>query len=280
MSQSPAIFNMPHSMKKKIITALVAVVIGHVGVLWAVSHMKPIKLKPIEKKPLKVRILTIKEDVPPPPPPPAKIEPIKPKVEPKKIEPVLIEKPKIISQKVQKVEPKAIQQDDTQEKLKKLQDLEKQRLDQLKHEQELKEQQAREQALREQQAREQALRDQKASEQAQKNQEAQSPAVGKVSAGDAEWAMGQKWVNKQVKDALNEFSQKYSKIKGEFTLTLNLSVNEEGKITSVTVEKSSGNPKVDQKMIQVISRQRFKPRMVNGVAEPFTVPLPFAIGLK
>jgi protein TonB len=44
-------------MKKKIITALVAVVIGHAGVLWAVSHMKPIELKPIEKKPLKVKFV-------------------------------------------------------------------------------------------------------------------------------------------------------------------------------------------------------------------------------
>jgi protein TonB len=49
-------------MKKKIITALVAVVIGHAGVLWAVSHMKPIELKPIEKKPLKVKFVKIKED--------------------------------------------------------------------------------------------------------------------------------------------------------------------------------------------------------------------------
>jgi protein TonB len=60
-------------MKKKIITALVAVVIGHAGVLWAVSHMKPIELKPIEKKPLKVKFVKIKE--PPKPPPKPKEEP-------------------------------------------------------------------------------------------------------------------------------------------------------------------------------------------------------------
>jgi len=80
MSQSPAIFNMPHSMKKKIITALVAVVIGHVGALWAVSHMKPIKLKPIEKEPLKVKFVKIQE--PPKPELPKPKE--KPKPEPKK----------------------------------------------------------------------------------------------------------------------------------------------------------------------------------------------------
>nr|MBP7880668.1 TonB-dependent receptor [Acinetobacter sp.] len=54
MSPSPAAFNTSSPMKKKIITALVAVVIGHVGVLWAVSHIKTIELKPIEKEPLKV----------------------------------------------------------------------------------------------------------------------------------------------------------------------------------------------------------------------------------
>ncbi|MFI8144040.1 TonB family protein [Acinetobacter sp. ABJ_C5_2] len=274
MSQSSAALNSPNPMKKKVITALIAVAIGHIGVLWAVSHIKPAELKPIDKKPLQVRFLTIKEDAPSPPP--AKVEPIKPKVEPKpvekKVEPKPVEKPKVIAQKVQKVEPKVIQQDDTQEKLKKQQELEKQRLEQLQREQALKDQQAREQALKDQQAREQAARDQQAREQAQ------STSVEKVSKGDVEWAMGQKWVDKQVQIAVNEFADKYSTIKGQFALTLNLSVNEKGKITSVTVAKSTGNPKIDQKMIQVISRQRFKPYMVNGVAKPFTVPLPLVIG--
>ena len=36
-------------MKKKIITALVAVVIGHVGVLWAVGQIKSPEFKAIEK---------------------------------------------------------------------------------------------------------------------------------------------------------------------------------------------------------------------------------------
>jgi protein TonB len=97
-------------MKKKIITALVAVVIGHAGVLWAVSHMKPIELKPIEKKPLKVKFVTLKEDEPPPPPPPAKIEPIKPKVEPKpiekKIEPIPVESQKLFLKKYRKLNRK------------------------------------------------------------------------------------------------------------------------------------------------------------------------------
>ncbi len=66
----------PNSMKKKVLTALVAVVIGHVGVLWAVGQMKAQNLKPIEKEPLKVRFVKLQEAPKPLPP--------KPKPEPKK----------------------------------------------------------------------------------------------------------------------------------------------------------------------------------------------------
>ena len=60
MSQSSAALNSPNPMKK-VITALIAVAIGHIGVLWAVSHIKPAELKPIEKKPLQVRFVKIQE---------------------------------------------------------------------------------------------------------------------------------------------------------------------------------------------------------------------------
>ncbi|GAA5631291.1 Ferric siderophore transport system, periplasmic binding protein TonB [Acinetobacter sp. neg1] len=250
MSQSPATFNTPHPMKKKIITALVAVVIGHVGVLWAVSHMKTMELKPVEKEPLKVRFLTIKEDVPPPP---AKVEPIKPKVEPKpvekKVEPKPVEKPKVIAQKVQKVEPKVIQQDDTQEKLKKQQELEKQRLEQLQREQMLKEQQAREQALREQQAREQAQREQKAQEDARKSQPI---APGEVS-----------WSRKPAP------SYKDTDLEGsERTIIVHIEAEPSGKILSVTVKKSTGLSKLDDIVLKAVRRAKFKPtkdgRAING----------------
>ena len=58
MSQSPALnMQTPNPMKKKIITALIAVVVGHMGVLWAVGQMKNPELKPVEKEPLKVRFV-------------------------------------------------------------------------------------------------------------------------------------------------------------------------------------------------------------------------------
>ncbi|MGE4315518.1 energy transducer TonB [Acinetobacter sp.] len=87
MSQSSALnMQTPNPMKKKVITALLAVVVGHMGVLWAVGQMKAPELKPIEKEPLKVRFVKIQE--PPKPLPP------KPKAEPKKEPP----KPKEVKQ--------------------------------------------------------------------------------------------------------------------------------------------------------------------------------------
>ena len=80
MSQSPALnMQTPNPMKKKIITALIAVVVGHMGVLWAVGQMKTPELKPVEKEPLKVRFVKIQESPKPLPP--------KPKAEPKKEQP-------------------------------------------------------------------------------------------------------------------------------------------------------------------------------------------------
>ena len=79
MSQSPALLNTSHPMKKKILVALVVVVMGHVGVLWAVNHMKTMELKPVEKDPIRVKFVKIQE--------PPKPEPPKPKEKPKPPEP-------------------------------------------------------------------------------------------------------------------------------------------------------------------------------------------------
>lgn len=69
----------PNPMKKKVLIALSAVVIGHIGMLWGLNHMKAPELKAIEKEPLKVRFVKIQE--PPKPLPP------EPKAEPKQEQP-------------------------------------------------------------------------------------------------------------------------------------------------------------------------------------------------
>lgn len=95
----------PTPMKKKVLTALIAVVIGHVGVLWAVGQMKSPELKKIEKEPLKVRFVDIKA-------PPKELPP-EPKAEPKKEQPAppkevkevkVVETPPPPPKKVEKVQ--------------------------------------------------------------------------------------------------------------------------------------------------------------------------------
>ena len=267
MSQSPALLNTSHPMKKKILAALVVVVMGHVGVLWAVSHMKMMELRPIEKKPLKVKFLKIKEDVPPPPPPPAKIEPIKPKPIKKKLEPIPVEKPKIISHKVEKKESKVIQQDDTQEKLKKQQDLEKLRLEQLQREQALKEQQVREQALKEQQAREQALREQQAREQENRNKPKQ------VSVGDVSWS------RKPIisKDKIQAFFKNEDGMK---LILLEITSDGAGKVTNVKVIKSTGNEGFDSYAVKQTYAAKFRNYKDNGVITPFVIRQDFSVGIE
>ena len=80
----------PNPMKKKVLAALIAVVVGHMGVLWAVNHMKAPELKPIEKEPLKVRFVKIQEP-PKPLPPKPKEEPKKEPTKPKEVK--IVEKP-------------------------------------------------------------------------------------------------------------------------------------------------------------------------------------------
>ncbi|OTG84026.1 energy transducer TonB [Acinetobacter sp. ANC 4648] len=253
MSQSStASLEFPPSMKKTVLTALLAVVIGHMGVLWAVSNMKAPELKPIEKTPLKVKFLKIVEDIPPPPAP---AEPIKPKVQPPKpkVEPVLpkpVLKPKVIANKAVAVEKKIIQQDDTQEKIKlekkKIENQrldEQKRLDQLKKDQALKDQQAREQAAKDQAARDQAAKDQAARDKAESDAK---NAPRKFSAGDVSWAK---------KPRLSFTNKDLENVKR--TVVVNIIATADGKITNVKVTKSSGLPALDDKVLRAVRGAKF-----------------------
>lgn len=92
----------PNPMKKKVLAALITVVVGHMGVLWAVNHMKAPELKPIEKEPLKVRFVKIQE-LPKPLPPKPKEELKKEPTKPKEVK--IVEKPQPTPpKKVEKVQ--------------------------------------------------------------------------------------------------------------------------------------------------------------------------------
>ena len=102
MSQSSTpMIQAPNPMKKKVITALAVVAIGHMGLLWAVGHMKTPELKPIKKDPIQVRFVQL-EEAPKPLPPKPKTEPKKEPPKPKEVK--IVEKPLPPPKKVEKVQ--------------------------------------------------------------------------------------------------------------------------------------------------------------------------------
>ena len=92
MNQSSVHMQAPNPMKKKALATVIAVMIGHMGALWALGHMKTPEIKKIEKEPLQVRMVKIQEK--PPEPPKPKVEPPKPPSPPKEVKEVkIVEKP-------------------------------------------------------------------------------------------------------------------------------------------------------------------------------------------
>ena len=274
MSQSLASATQnPNPMKKKVLSALIAVAIGHVGVLFAISQMQGPELKKIEKEPLKVRFVKITEDAPPPPPPPA--DPVKPKVqpkpEPKVVEPQPVVKPKIIAEKpqpkVEKAKPIVVE-DDTQEKLKR----EQERLEQQRLNQERIEQQKREQAQREQAQREQAQREQQAREQAERErreQEARNNTPRNLSQGQISWVRSPKpaYTNQDLQGS-------------DRTIVVSISADATGRVTDVRIVRSSGVDSLDQKVVRAVRGSKFRPYKENGVAYPFKAEQPFELKLN
>ena len=248
MSQSPAIFNMPHSMKKKIITALVAVVIGHVGALWAVSHMKPIKLKPIEKEPLKVKFVKIQEPPKPELPKPKEKPKPEPKNEvkevkivekqlpppPKKVEKVQQVKTEVPKQVVQKAEPKVESKVETK--------------------------------VISTTVTEKVSDKQQPVPEAPKAQPVADPSPKRVSIGGSgiQWSRSPK-VSFTPKDLENQTR----------LISVYIEADEKGKITNVRITRSSGLPNIDEKTLRAIRSSKFKPYMENGIAYPIKTEQPF-----
>lgn len=274
----------PPKMKGKVIAAILAVVVGHVGVLCAVSQMKVPELPQIKKEPLKVKFVKIKEDIPPPPPPAEPI--VKPKVKPvvkpkekpvekpvkAKAEPKPVEK-KIVATKTEKVEQKKVQQDDTLEKQKlEQQKIEQQRQDQLRKDQEAKDQAARDQAKRDQEAKDQAKREQDERDRQRREQEDRSrPRI--VKSGQVSWR------NKPtlVKERVAKFMTEQDGLK---TVNLEITADAKGSISDVRVIQSSGIPELDNYVVKQTRATNFKPYLENGVAVPFKIRQDFTLSVS
>ncbi|MCY6412775.1 TonB family protein [Acinetobacter sp. VNH17] len=244
MSQSPAILNTPHPMKKKIIAALVAVVIGHVGVLWAVSHMKTIELRPVEKQPLKVKFVKIKE--------PPKPEPPKPKEKPKPPEPKKEVKEVKVVEKALPPPPKKIQQVKKAETPKPVVETVEPKVESVVVNTTVTE---------------------KVIEKPQPVVEAPKlaappadPSPKRVSIGGSgvQWSRSPK-LSVSAKDLENQ----------PRSAMVLIEADEKGKITNARITRSSGLPSLDEKILRAVRSAKFKPYMENGVAYPIRAEQPF-----
>lgn len=248
MSQSPATFNAPYSMKKKVIAALVAVVIGHAGVLWAVSHMKTIELRPIEKEPLKVKFVKIKEVTQPELPKPKEQPKPEPKKEfkevkvvdkplpppPKKVEKVQQVKTETPKQVIQKTEPKVEPKIETK--------------------------------VVSTVVTEKVVEKPQPVQEVVKPQPEADPSPKRVSIGGAgiQWSRSPK-VSFTPRDLENQTR----------LITVYIEADEKGRVTTARITRSSGLPNLDEKALRAVRNAKFKPYMENGVAYPIKTEQPF-----
>ena len=257
MSQSPAITlnstppNSPHPMKKKVIAALVAVVIGHAGVLWAVSHLKTPELKPIEKQPLNVRFVKIQ--APPPLPP-------KPKAEPKKEQP----KPKKEVKEVKVVEKVA----PPPKKVEKVQQVKKAETPKevVKAEPKVDMKPLTTTTTVTEKVVEKAK---PAPQPAAEPQRDPSPKSVSIGGSGVQWSRSPRpsYTNRDLQGETR-------------TVVVMIEADESGKITNARVTRSSGVASLDDKILRAVSSAKFKPYKENGVAYPIRAEQPFELTLN
>ncbi|MGU3312069.1 energy transducer TonB [Acinetobacter sp. M5A5_2a] len=245
MSQSSAALNAPNLMKKKVITALIAVAIGHIGVLWAVSHIKPAELKPIDKKPLQVRFVKI-QDQPKPLPPKPKEPPKKPEPKKEVKEVKVVEKPVTPPKKVEKIQQ--VKKAETPKQTVKTEP---------KVETKVVTTTVSEKVVE---------KPKPVVQEALKAQPAPDPSPKRVSIGGSgvQWSRSPR-LTVSSKDLQGEAR----------SIMVLIEADEKGKIINVRVTRSSGISSLDDKVVRAVRGAKFKPYMENGVAYPIKAEQPF-----
>lgn len=260
MNQSPnAMLQMPNAMKKKVVTALAVVALGHVGVLWALGQMQTPTLKPIEKEPLKVRFVKIQEQPKPlPPQPKAEPQPEKPKPQPVKEVPV-VEKPlPPPPKKVEKVQQ--VKKAEAPKPVAKLVEKPVERVVQP--------------------APVATVTETKVVQPAPK------PTVAPVAPAPAPVApsapktvsiggSGVQWSRSPKPSYTNRDLQGETR-----NVVVRIEANEKGVITDAQITRSSGVPALDQKILRAVRSAKFKPYKENGVAYPIRAEQPFELTLN
>lgn len=247
MSHSPAISNAPHPMRNKIITALIAVVVGHVGILWAVNHMKVAELRPVDKQPLKVKFVKIKE--------PPKPEPPKPKEKPKPPEPKKEVKEVKVVDKPLPPPPK---------KVEKIQQVKK--ADVPKPVIEKTEPKVESTVVS-------TVVSEKVVEKPQPVVETPKPAAPPADPSPKRVSIGGSGVQWSRSPRLS-VSAKDLEDQSRSAMVM-IEADDKGKITNARITRSSGLPSLDEKILRAVRSAKFKPYMEDGVAYPIRAEQPF-----
>lgn len=249
----------PNPMKKKVVTALAVVALGHVGVLWALGQMQTPTLKPIEKEPLKVRFVKIQEQPKPlPPQPKAEPQPEKPKPQPVKEVPV-VEKPlPPPPKKVEKVQQ--VKKAEAPKPVAKPIEKPVERVVQP--------------------APVATVTETKVVQPAPKPTVvpvAPAPAPVAPSAPKAVsiGGSGVQWSRSPKPTYSNRDLQGETR-----NVVVRIEANEKGVITDAQITRSSGLPALDQKILRAVRSAKFKPYKENGVAYPIRAEQPFELTLN
>ena len=240
----------PNPMKKKVVAALVAVVVGHMGVLWAVSNMKASELRPIEKEPMKVRFVKIQEP-PKPLPPKPKEEPKKQPTKPKEVK--IVEKPQ---------PPKKVEKVQQVKKAEVVKPVVKPTETPIKPTVtttvvERKVEKPVEQPVKEQPATPPST------------PVDTSPRSVSIGGSGVQWSRSPKPV----------YSNQDLKGENRRVVVL-IEANEKGAIVNARITRSSGVAALDEKILRAVKRAKFKPYKENGVAYPIRAEQPFDLELN
>lgn len=258
MNQSPnAMTHTSHTMKKKVVTALAVVALGHVGVLWVLGQMPTPSLKPIEKEPLKVRFVKIQEPPKPlPPQPKAEPQPEKPKPQPVKEVPV-VEKP--LPPPPKKVEK--VQQVKKAEAPKPVANPVEKPVERVVKP-----------------APVATVTETKVVQAAPKPTPAPvtpAPVVPAAPKTVSIGGSGVQWSRSPKPTYSNRDLQGETR-----TVVVLIEANEKGAITHAQITRSSGLPALDQKILRAVRSAKFKPYKENGVAYPIRAEQPFELTLN
>lgn len=256
MSSSSALSPQPpHPMKKKIIAALVSVVVGHLGVLWAVSQIKTAELKKIEKQPLQVRFVKIQQQPKPaepePQPEPKKAEPPKPVKEVKVVEKPVVTPPK----KVEKI-------------------------------QQVKQAETAKPVVKPVQTPAKPVVAPVVTETKVVKPVPVPPPVAKpvappappIPAGPKSVSIGGSGVQ-WSRTPRPSYSNKDLQGESRRVVVL-IEANEQGNITNARITRSSGLAALDEKILRAVRNAKFKPYKENGVAYPIRAEQPFELTLN